>query len=145
MPASVAVSLVIGVVVFTLLAGLWLTWASGRRRAGVLGAVSPAAVGIEAFAPVATVVQFSTEICARCPGVRRALTAALAPERGVDFVQVDLTHDIEKARDFRVLQTPTVLVLGPSGSEIARFSGAVRPSDVTAEIENLKGGHHVHA
>jgi len=84
-----------------------------------------------------TVVQFSTAYCGRCPGVRRALTPLVADHDGIAFGHVDLTDRIELAERFDVRQTPTVLVVDAHGTAVARFSGVVRPQDVSATLATL--------
>lgn len=127
-----------GILGIAVAVGLILRARSGRRRTAKVGDVEPAEVGLEVFGSAATIVQFSTEYCARCPGVKRALTALADEQPGVTYTDVDLTHNTELASRFRVLQTPTVLVFDGAGSVTARFGGAVTASAIRDEINNVK-------
>lgn len=70
-----------------------------------------------------TIVQFGTEFCARCPQVRRSLTAIAAQHPDVSHVDIDLTHRPDLATRYRVLQTPTTLLVDGDGRIRARFGG----------------------
>lgn len=127
-----------------LTAGLVVRARSGRARAVSGERVDAEALGIHpltgpAFGDGATLVQFSTEFCARCPGVHRALDALAAEREGVRVIEVDLTHRADLARRHGVLQTPTVLVVDAAGAVTSRLSGAVRPTDVAAALDALPG------
>jgi len=118
--------------------GLVLRARSGRRVRTRDDRVAAAELGLETHGSLATVVQFSTELCSRCPAVRRTLSRATADDPGVALTEVDLTHRPDLATRFRVLTTPTVLVLDPSGSVRARFSGAVTAATIREEISALR-------
>lgn len=86
------------------------------------------------------VVQFSTEYCARCPGVSRALSASLEGQ-DVRFAHIDITHRPETAKRLHILQTPSVFVVRPDGAVHSRLSGAVTAAAVQAELNTLRGDH----
>lgn len=112
--------------------------AQGRaRRAPERPAVDPARLGGVEFGRSATLVQFSTEICATCPGVRRTLSAVADAHDGVRHVDVDLTHRPDIARDFGILQTPTTLILDRDGVIRTRLGGALRRDVVETELIRL--------
>ncbi|MGH6655265.1 MAG: TlpA family protein disulfide reductase [Actinocrinis sp.] len=78
----------------------------------------------------ATLVQFSTEVCAYC-GPARDLLAEVARERdGIAFVEIDAAQRMDLTRRLHVLATPTVLVLDASGGITSRASGPVRKADL---------------
>lgn len=85
----------------------------------------------------ATLVQFSTEFCANCPGTRRLLTQVVAERDGIGFVEVDAAARLDLTRRLNVLATPTVLVLGPDGAIASRASGAPRKADVLAAVDGV--------
>ncbi|QAY74330.1 thioredoxin [Agromyces protaetiae] len=91
----------------------------------------------------ATLVQFSTEYCSRCPGTARSLGELAGRYDGVRHVEIDLTHDAKLADRFSVLQTPTTLVLDRSGTSIARIGGVPRQAELTALLDRLTGSDHV--
>lgn len=72
-----------------------------------------------------TLVQFSTETCARCPASARSLSGAADAFDGVRHVEIDVTHRDDLIRRFSVLRTPTVLVLDAQHRLRARVSGPV--------------------
>lgn len=110
----------------------------GRKRRSRVQTVSAHEFGVRRLAPTATVVQFSTEFCSRCPAVRRSLSDLAARHDDVTFADVDLTHRLDVARRFDVLQTPTVLVVDAKGTVTARFTGAVTERVVAGEIHALR-------
>lgn len=78
----------------------------------------------------ATLVQFSTEVCAYC-GPTRELLAEMARERdGVAFVEIDAAERMDLTRRLHVLSTPTVLVLDALGGIASRASGPPRKGDL---------------
>jgi thiol-disulfide isomerase/thioredoxin len=106
----------------------------GRRRRGS-DAVDLTDLGV---APGrVTLVQFSTETCARCPQVRRMLKGIASARPGVDHVDVDLTHRPDLAARHRVLSTPTTFVISADAALVARFIGAPRRTDVEAVLSEL--------
>ena len=82
----------------------------------------------------ATLVQFSTEVCAYC-GPTRALLTEVARERdGVSFVEIDAAERMDLTRRLRVLSTPTVLVLDALGAITSRASGPLRKADLLTAV-----------
>lgn len=82
----------------------------------------------------ATLVQFSTEVCAYC-GPTRALLTEVARERdGVAFVEIDAAERMDLTRRLRVLSTPTVLVLDALGGITSRASGPLRKADLLTAV-----------
>jgi thioredoxin-like negative regulator of GroEL len=78
----------------------------------------------------ATLVQFSTEVCAYCPSARRLLTTAAAGQDGVSFVEIDAAHRMDLTKRLHVMATPTVLVLDAAGGIASRSSGPQRRADI---------------
>ncbi len=95
------------------------------------------------FGAVATLVQFSTEHCSRCPGTRTMLQSVAGSRPGVVHLEVDLTHRADLARRFQVLQTPTTLILDRSGRVRARVGGAPRRAGIIDHLDTLPGSRHV--
>jgi Thioredoxin len=91
----------------------------------------------------ATLVQFSTEVCAYC-GPTRELLAAVSRERdGVSFVEIDASDRMDLTRRLHVLSTPTVLVLDPLGGIASRASGPLRKTDLLAAVGTVLGADGV--
>ena len=93
--------------------------------------------GIRGFARGATFVQFSTEVCAPCKVTRAVLDGLAREHDNVRHVDVDLTHRPDLATRFRILQTPTTLILDNKGVVRARIGGAPRRDSVRAELEKI--------
>ncbi|WP_438856344.1 thioredoxin family protein [Agromyces sp. M3QZ16-3] len=109
------------------------------------GATAPATdaerlgLDVDALGTGATIVQFSTEFCSRCPGTARALSELASEYDDVRHVDVDLTHRRDLAQAFHVTQTPTVLVLAADGRATARAAGVPRLDDLRAELDTTTG------
>jgi len=133
-----AVLVTLGVV--ALAAAIGLVWRArqGRRRTGDGSSFARGELpGLDDFAPGATLVQFSTEYCATCPGTRRYLQQVAGERGGVEYHDVDLTHRPELAKRLHILQTPTVFVLDRGGRLVSRFGGAPRRPELTAVLDAL--------
>lgn len=85
----------------------------------------------------ATLLQFSTEVCAPCKSTARVLDDLAARTEEVTHVDLDVTHRPELASRYRVLQTPTTLILDADGTVRARIGGAVRRDVVIAELQRV--------
>lgn len=125
--ALIAVGVLLAVAV-----GAGILWRvlDGRRRGGKGRRIPLADLSISGFAPVATLVLFSTETCARCPHVRRMLREIADASDGVQQVDVDLTHRVDLASRHGILQTPTTFIVGSDGAVLARFAGVPRRADI---------------
>ena len=144
MDPLLAAAVVTGLVGVSTLAGvLW------RRRDGRV--VQGSATNADAFTPAdfdgtvafgdrATLVQFSTEFCARCPSTERMLRTVASEFGGVDVSVVDLTSRQDLATRFRITQTPTVLVLDAVGGQLARSAGVPQRSAIEAVLTPLLSG-----
>ncbi|QEO16013.1 thioredoxin family protein [Agromyces intestinalis] len=115
--------------------------ASGRASAAELLGLGPDRLG-----SAATLVQFSTEYCSRCPATARQL-ADLADgygaEGAVRHLDIDLTRDAATADRFAVTQTPTVLVLDGAGASVARIGGPPRATELRDLLDTLTRSTHV--
>ncbi len=124
----------------TVAVGVYMQWRQGRpRRHIVHEVVQPWRLGADAIGEVATLLQFSTELCARCPGVHRTLSAFADDHDGVRHLDVDLTHRPDIAKHFHILQTPTTLVLDGHGVVRTRFGGVPSRDVLELELNRLTG------
>ena len=106
--------------------------------------VDPVVIGADGLAEHATLVQFSTEMCARCPGTRRLLRTIAAEQLDdVAHVDVDVTHRADLAARFRVMQTPMTLIVDGNGRIRARIAGTPTREAVTAHLAAMRKDHHV--
>ena len=118
----------------TIAIGMYLRWQQNRPQRDIPHeVVQPERLGADSLGETATLLQFSTELCARCPGVHRTLASVADSHPGVRHLDVDLTHRPDIARHFHVLQTPTTLILDRDGVLQTRFGGV--PSRDVLELE----------
>lgn len=82
----------------------------------------------------ATLVQFSTAVCAYCGPTRELLTGVARERDGVSFVEIDAAERMDLTRRLRVLSTPTVLVLDALGGITSRASGPLRKAELLTAV-----------
>lgn len=141
-----AASIIVALVAVATAVGLVWRATTGRVRAARgTRVVTASEVGAPGFGSTATLLQFSTEFCAPCRSTARVLGAIAEERSGVSHVDVDLTHRPDLATRFGVLQTPTTLVLDPSGAIRARIAGAARAAEVRSTIDDIIGSDRVPA
>jgi thiol-disulfide isomerase/thioredoxin len=133
--------LVVLVVVLALAsaAGFALRRRQGRFRPPADNALSAADLGAP-LGPRATLVQFSTPVCAYCGPTRELLTEVAGEREGVSFVEVDAADRMDLTRRLHVLSTPTVLVLDAAGGIASRASGPVRKAELLAAVGSVLVG-----
>ncbi|TQK19220.1 thiol-disulfide isomerase/thioredoxin [Microbacterium sp. SLBN-154] len=118
--------------------GLLLRWREGRPRHHVPHEiVDPLRLGADGLGEQATLLQFSTEMCARCPHVHRMLAEVADRHDGVRHLDVDLTHRPDIAQHFHVLQTPTTLILDRNGAIQSRIGGVPSRDVLDLELARL--------
>ncbi len=127
-----ALAVVLGVVVAATIAGFALRGRDGRLRVASVQTAPEPAPGA-----AVTLVQFSTRFCSRCPGVRRLLQDVASSRPGVAHREIDLTDRPDLATEYRILQTPTTLVLDRGGRVAARIAGVPRRRDLEARLATL--------
>jgi thiol-disulfide isomerase/thioredoxin len=133
------VAILLGLVAFATALGIVWKTRTGRVRTVSAKANNGNAVDLPEvpLAGRATLLQFSTEVCAPCVPTRRVLGQIAASTDGVSHVDLDLTHRPDIAAQFNVLQTPTTLILDRAGVIRARIGGAPRQADVRAALETI--------
>lgn len=85
----------------------------------------------------ATLLQFSSEVCAPCRATARVLDDLAARTSQVAHIELDVTRRPELASRYRVLQTPTTFILDSDGAVRGRIGGAVRRHLVVAELDRV--------
>ncbi len=138
MSLNTIIVIVLALIVGATVLGLLLQ----RRRGRVVhvvasDALDPNDFGLEAFSPTATVVQFSTTYCQRCPGVRTAITELVSGHDDVVFAHVDVTDDTDLAKKHDLWQTPTIFLIDGSGRTTTRLSGPVNKSTIDLALREL--------
>ncbi|MCR2764815.1 thioredoxin family protein [Microbacterium sp. zg.B48] len=136
-PALIGLALLLAV---TVALGVFVRWRQGRPRRDIPHEiVQPARLGAEALGRTATLLQFSTDLCSRCPGVHRTLASVAEAHDGVLHLDVDVTHRPDIAKHFNILQTPTTLVLDGDGAVQTRFGGSPNRDVLELELNRLTG------
>jgi Thioredoxin len=107
--------------------------AESGRAVSSGGELSAADLGA-ALGARATLVQFSTEVCAYCGPTRELLTNVAQERDGVAFVEIDAADRMDLTRRLHVLSTPTVLVLDALGGITSRASGPLRKADLLTAV-----------
>ena len=128
MDPLIVTAVLVGLVVVSTVIGLVVRGREGRvREVHAFRRVNPADLGsTEKLGTSATLLQFSTEMCAKCPGTRELLHKTADARAGVVHIDIDVTHRPDIANDFNIMQTPTTLILDASGAIAARIGGAPR-------------------
>ncbi|CAN5501169.1 hypothetical protein BH10ACT7_BH10ACT7_21430 [soil metagenome] len=137
-PALVPLALALLVAVATATGLFW------RSRQGRVSQVDGSTVvrvadipGIRRFASGATLLQFSTEVCGPCVVTHKLLDTVASERMNVAHVDLDLTHRPDLASRFRIMQTPTTLILDRKGVIRARIGGAPRRETLSAELDRI--------
>lgn len=138
---------VIGILVLIALAAgsLWKA-RTGRAklvRSGVLVDLAKlkatkAGLPVSSFGQTATLLQFSTEVCSICASTARLYAELEASTPGLKHIEVDITHRMDLAAHFSIMQTPTTLILDKHGMVKARIGGAPRQNVIREEIKKLE-------
>lgn len=94
-------------------------------------------IGVEASTSGAEVLLFTTEMCSKCPQVRKNLQT-----KNVNFAEIDVTDRLDLASKLQIKQTPTVLVIGQNGEIRTRLSGSITQKQIAEldlkELNNAK-------
>jgi thiol-disulfide isomerase/thioredoxin len=88
----------------------------------------------------ATLVQFSSSVCAPCRATRRVLSEVTGDRPSVTHIEIDAETRLDLVREFGVTRTPTVLLLDASGTVRNRIVGATRRPDVLDALDALAPG-----
>ncbi len=140
-PLAVVISL-LGLVVLSTALGLVWRATTGRVRGAEGGRTIVRLSELRPDAPTgqaATLLQFSTEVCAPCANAHRTLEAVAGEFEAVRHVDVDVTARPDIARRFGLLQSPTILILDARGTVMARIGGLPRAAEVRAELDRILG------
>lgn len=112
--------------------------ADSGRLASSDGVLSAADLGAPLGAR-ATLVQFSTPVCAYCGPTRELLTEVARERDGVAFVEIDAAERLDLTRRLHVLSTPTILVLDAQGGITSRASGPPRRAELLTAMGMVLG------
>ena len=137
MNLGAVLAVLLGLVAFATVLGIVWKARTGRVRTARASDGNAVDLPEVPLAGRATLLQFSTEVCAPCVPTRRVLGQIADSTDGVSHVDLDLTHRPDIAARFNVLQTPTTLILDRAGVIRARIGGAPRQADVRAALESI--------
>jgi thiol-disulfide isomerase/thioredoxin len=120
---------------------LGFVWRAGNGKVRVSNAGDIVAVGelpgVTSLGSGATLLQFSSEVCAPCVATRGILGQVADERSDVAHVEIDVTTSSALVSRFNILQTPTTLVLDSTGTVRARIGGAARRETVIAELDRI--------
>lgn len=85
----------------------------------------------------ATILQFKTEYCSICPGVKRQISELIKNDKGISFYEIDAVERIELAKKLHVKSSPTVLFFNESGLEEGRIIGAPKRDQLRNTLEKI--------
>ncbi len=136
MTVGAAIAVLVGVLALTTVLGLVLRRRTGRARSTAALAADDLAADAD-YGTAATLVQFSTPTCARCPATRRQLDVLADRHTSVRRIELDLAERPELAERFDVMQTPTVLLLDAQRTVRTRFGGPPRPAELAAALDSV--------
>ena len=126
-----------GLIVLATAIGLVWRWQDGRVRHAADGTVVQRRDLPSSLGETATLLQFSSEVCAPCVATRSVLRAVAGERADVAHIDLDVAASSALVARFNILQTPTTLILDGNGVVRARIGGAARRDSVRAELEKL--------
>ena len=140
MDALVITLALLGLIVVSSGIGLLIRAREGRARiVKNVVRVTPEQLGLRRgdlpFGSSATLVQFSSEFCTKCPATRELLSRIASQLSGVRHIDIDITHQPDIANRFSLMQTPTTFVLDESGFLAARIGGAPSPDQLNHALD----------
>ena len=138
MDAGTVAIVLAGLVLAATLLGVLHRATQGRARA-VTGSRTVSIEGV-ALGPRATLLQFSTEVCAPCRATHTMLGGIATERADITHVDLDVTHRPDLAARFHIMQTPTTLILDRKGVVRARIGGAPRRESLSAELDRILMG-----
>ena len=104
---------------------------------GVVAADSPFAQH-GAMGERATIVQFSSSVCAPCRAAKAIATEVAATVPGVRHLEVNAEEHMDLVREFAIMRTPTILVLDGRGRLSARISGVPRKDELLVAVDDRR-------
>lgn len=133
----IRILIVVAVLTVASVAYLWWQRQQGKvRHVEVAGALTPAELGA-ARGPRGSLVQFSTPVCAKCPGTRVLLKRVIEDYPGVVHIDIDAAEQLDMARRLDIMRTPTTLVLDADGVVISRMDGPPTVAQVREALDEL--------
>jgi hypothetical protein len=134
-PVLVRLGLVVLLVAIVVVGGRW--W---RDRDGHLAPsaelLDPAALErLGVSGPGLVGVLLTSASCSSCEAAKGVLTAVARDRPTFDWLAADVSEHLDVVAALRVLRAPTLLVLGPGGTVLARTSGVPRADELLRVID----------
>ena len=85
----------------------------------------------------ATILQFKTEYCSICPGVKRQINELIKNDAGISFYEIDAVERIDLAKKLHVKSSPTILFFNEAGLEEGRIIGAPKKNHLRNTLEKI--------
>ena len=85
----------------------------------------------------ATILQFKTEYCSICPGVKRQIHELIKNDDGIAFYEIDAVERIDLAKKLHVKSSPTILFFNEAGFEEGRIIGAPKRDHLRNTLEKI--------
>lgn len=132
-----------GLIVLAVAVVVALAFGLYRRRSD--GRVTPADAAVDTghalngfdLGERATLVQFSTEMCAPCRPTRELLQSIAADRPGVRHIDIDAAERADLVDQFNVRRTPTVLIVDGAGHVRHRVTGVPKAADLETALDDL--------
>lgn len=86
----------------------------------------------------ATIVQFSSTVCAPCRAAKAIATEVAGAVPGVRHVEINAEEHMELVREYGIMRTPTILVLDGHGRLSARISGVPRKDELLVAVDDRR-------
>ena len=125
-----AVLTIVGLVLFSTLLGLLWRWRTGRVTNAPAAGHTTADLPEVPAGSAATLLQFSTAVCAPCVPTRALLSSVASDVDGVQHIDIDISNRADLAARFNILQTPTTLLLDADRVVRGRIGGAPRRQEL---------------
>jgi thioredoxin-like negative regulator of GroEL len=85
-----------------------------------------------------TLLQVSSEMCSYCAAMRRILSHIARTTPGIAHREIDVTDEPDIVGALRITQTPTTLLVSPSGDIVTWIRGAAAEPAVRLAIDEAK-------
>lgn len=118
--------------------GLWRRRTDGRVRSVTDGEDASPFAAFGTLGSRATIVQFSSAVCAPCRATKAIARDVAATVPGVTHIEIDAERHLDLVRAHGIMRTPTVLVLDGRGRLSARIAGVPKRDDLIEALDDRR-------
>jgi thioredoxin-related protein len=130
--------LITGVISVSTIFGLFLHFTRGKMTKKYSKEVFFKELGLVlTLGKKATILQFKTEFCSVCPGVKRQINELIKHDTDIAFYEIDAVEKIELAKKLHVKSSPTILFFTEDGLEEGRIIGVPKKNEVKNTLEKI--------